>query len=82
MCYAILPAKRTILDWRRKGLPLAMCSRPELQVVLGKVKDASERLYGNKLNRIILFGSYARGDNVDGSDMDIMIILDCDAANL
>lgn len=57
-----------------------MCTKSELQVVLNEVKNASKRLYGNKLNRIILFGSYARGDSTEESDIDIMIILNCDAA--
>lgn len=56
-----------------------MCTKSELQVVLNEVKNASKRLYGNKLNRIILFGSYARGDSTEESDIDIMIILNCDA---
>lgn len=55
-----------------------MCKRAELQIALKKVKIAVERLYRNKLNRIILYGSYARGDNIEESDIDIMIILDCD----
>ena len=29
--------------------------------------------------RIILFGSYARGDYVEESDVDLMIVLDCNA---
>lgn len=59
-----------------------MCTKSELQIVLDEVKNASERLYGNKLNRIILYGSYARGDNTEESDIDIMIILNCDAAEI
>lgn len=35
-------------------------------------------LYGESLKNIILFGSYARGDNDDESDMDIMILVDLD----
>ena len=56
-----------------------MCTESELQVVLRKVKTASEQLYGEKLNRIILYGSYARGDNTNESDIDIMIVLNCNA---
>lgn len=56
-----------------------MCTKSELQVVLREVRSASERLYGDKLNKIILYGSYARGDNTEESDIDIMIILNCDA---
>ncbi|MCD7817448.1 MAG: nucleotidyltransferase domain-containing protein [Lachnospiraceae bacterium] len=55
-----------------------MCSRNELKTVLGRVKEESIQIYGNKLDKIILYGSYARGDNTDESDIDIMILLDCD----
>lgn len=34
-------------------------------------------LYGKKVKSIILYGSYARGDNDDQSDMDIMVLFDC-----
>lgn len=56
-----------------------MCTRSELQMVLNEVKNASQQLYGDKLNRIILYGSYARGDNTEESDIDIMVVLNCDA---
>lgn len=55
-----------------------MCTRSELQIVLKKVEVAAKRLYGDKLNRIILYGSYTRGDNTEESDIDIMIVLNCD----
>lgn len=55
-----------------------MCTKSELQQVLTEVKSASRQLYGDKLNKIILYGSYARGDNTDESDIDIMIVLDGD----
>lgn len=56
-----------------------MCTLSELQIVLNEVKNASRQLYGDKLNKIILYGSYARGDNTEESDIDIMIVLNCDA---
>lgn len=59
-----------------------MCTKSQLQVVLKKVKSAAQQLYGDKLDRIILYGSYARGDNTDESDIDIMIILDCEAGEI
>lgn len=34
-----------------------------------------EELFGNKLSRIILYGSYARGDYRENSDVDIMILV-------
>ncbi|MCD8300603.1 MAG: nucleotidyltransferase domain-containing protein [Clostridiales bacterium] len=54
-----------------------MCTKAELKTVLEKVRDESKHIYGNKLDRIILYGSYARGDNTDESDIDIMIVLNC-----
>lgn len=54
-----------------------MCTRLELHTVLEEVKDRSERTFGQMLSKIILYGSYARGDYTDESDIDIMIILDC-----
>lgn len=56
-----------------------MCTKSELHIVLEIVKDRSEQLFGQILDRIILYGSYARGDYTDESDIDIMIILDCSA---
>lgn len=43
------------------------------------ILDLEKRLkdiYGDKLKKIFLYGSYARGDNEEGSDLDIMILLD------
>jgi predicted nucleotidyltransferase len=47
--------------------------------VLPIVFDAREaliELFGNKLKQLILFGSYARGEQEPGSDVDIMILVD------
>lgn len=55
-----------------------MYTKSELQIVLKRVEIAAKRLYGDRLDRIILYGSYARGDNTEESDIDIMIILNCD----
>lgn len=35
-----------------------------------------QKIYGNYLRMIILYGSYARGDFEPDSDVDIMILLD------
>ena len=32
-----------------------MCSKDELQIVLSKVREESKHIYGNKLDRIILY---------------------------
>ena len=59
-----------------------MCTKSQLKTVLTEVKSASELLYGDSLSRIILYGSYARGDNTEESDIDIMIVLNCDTNEL
>lgn len=47
-----------------------------LSVLLGKYRVAITEIFGEKLDRIVLFGSYARGDFNQNSDMDIMILAD------
>ena len=46
--------------------------RPDLNNFIGMLKD----IYGTALKRVILFGSYARGDEHEGSDIDILLLLD------
>ena len=54
-----------------------MCTVKELQIVTSSVVDAVLELLSGKIYKIILYGSYARGDYTNESDIDIMIILDC-----
>ncbi len=56
--------------------------RDELKKVLQRVEKTSEQIYGDKLYKIILYGSCARGDNTDESDIDLMILLDCEKNEL
>ena len=35
-------------------------------------------LYGDDLEKVILYGSYARGDFDDESDIDVMVLVNCD----
>lgn len=71
-----------IIDYGENRRGSAMFTDNELQKMLHEIKSASEQLYGNKLNRIILFGSYARGNHTDESDIDVLIILNCDAGEI
>ena len=43
--------------------------------LLKKLKEGLIRVYGEQLSAIYLYGSFARGDNVDGSDLDVVVIL-------
>ena len=47
----------------------------ELQGPLREVKQALERLYGDRLVRVVLFGSHARGEARSASDVDVLVVL-------
>jgi predicted nucleotidyltransferase len=48
----------------------------EIDAVLGELRAALERLYGERLRGLYLFGSYARGDARAGSDVDVLVVLE------
>ena len=48
----------------------------DLSCLLERYKEAVSQILGDRLKRIILYGSYARGDFKQDSDMDIMILAD------
>jgi predicted nucleotidyltransferase len=59
-----------------------MTDAEKINESLTKVRSFAEFLFGEKLKAVILFGSYARGDFDEESDVDIMIIVDVDAREL
>jgi predicted nucleotidyltransferase len=44
-------------------------------VVTKAVKERLQALYGDRLAKVILYGSYARGDFHDESDIDFLVVL-------
>ncbi|MDQ3004108.1 MAG: nucleotidyltransferase domain-containing protein [Chloroflexota bacterium] len=46
-----------------------------IRKLLSKLKKELVRIYGEQLRGVYLYGSYARGDNQQGSDVDVMIVL-------
>ena len=42
--------------------------------LLSRYLNEIKKIYGETLQAVILFGSYARGDNTEDSDIDIMIL--------
>ena len=52
-----------------------MCSKNELQIILSEIAAAAKKTFGEKLDSVILYGSYARGDYTPESDVDIMILV-------
>ena len=55
-----------------------MCGQTMLQNVMSTFTNECRVLFGEKLNDVRLFGSYARGDFNDDSDIDVMVIVDMD----
>lgn len=47
----------------------------KIKKILAEYTEKLKSVYADKLARVILFGSYARGDYTADSDIDIMIIL-------
>ena len=44
--------------------------------IVSEFKTKVEDLYGQRLKNVILYGSYARGDATEDSDIDLLVILD------
>ena len=47
-----------------------------VEEILNNYVNAIKSIYGSHLRKVILYGSYARGDYNESSDVDIMILLD------
>lgn len=52
-----------------------MCTRNELSLILQSMAQAYQAVYGENIVKIILYGSYARGDYQNNSDIDIVAIV-------
>ncbi len=50
--------------------------------ILNAFVDELKKLYGEDLKKVILYGSYARGDFRDDSDIDVIVLLDFDEKTL
>ena len=53
-----------------------MNAMPNLKVICDKVTDAYKKIYGDKIRAIYLYGSYARGDFDEDSDIDFAAIVE------
>jgi predicted nucleotidyltransferase len=53
-----------------------MCDKTVLDEVTSRVCAAAKEVLGDKLEKVILYGSYARGDFDEYSDIDLFILAD------
>lgn len=53
-----------------------MCTQAMLTEILNKIVSYSKDIFEDKLTDVILFGSYARGDYDEESDVDVAVIVD------
>jgi len=56
-------------------MELQVITKRQLQQLLAEVKTGLEKLYGDQLVAVVLYGSYARGEAGVNSDVDIVMVL-------
>jgi len=54
---------------------------PAITPIVHDFKSALEKLYGERLQDAVLYGSYARGDYDDESDIDLFVVLNDNEVN-
>lgn len=52
-----------------------MCTKSQLQSIVKLMVECYREVYGNAIVDIILYGSYARGDYTENSDIDIAAVV-------
>ncbi len=54
----------------------------QMKIMLSELAELLHQVYGKQLKAVILYGSVARGTNTNDSDIDIMVLVDGDVAEL
>ncbi len=52
-----------------------MCTNNQLDIICSAMAERYRETYQQQLDRVLLYGSYARGTNSDDSDIDIVAIV-------
>lgn len=56
--------------------PSAAPFSPTIQKIARELRTRLEELYGDRLHEVVLYGSYARGEATEASDVDVMVVLE------
>ena len=67
-------------QWRKKVR--VNHDHPGLIKSLSEMSDRIYRIYGKELDKVILYGSYARGDQTSESDVDIAVVIRKDSEQM
>ena len=59
-----------------------MCNQSQAIQILGEVRRACDPVFGSLLKDAYLYGSYARGDYHEESDIDILLTVDLEQPEL
>lgn len=59
-----------------------MCTKNQLYDITERIADLSKNTFGEKLDSVLLYGSYARGEETSESDIDIMVLADVNKEEL
>ncbi|MBR4514208.1 MAG: nucleotidyltransferase domain-containing protein [Lachnospiraceae bacterium] len=59
-----------------------MCTKPQLNIIISGMVELYRRIYGSSVDSVFLYGSYARDDAGEESDVDIAAIVHGDRNEL